>query len=339
MKKRKMLKNILVIRSGAIGDVIMSTPFLRNLRQNFPKAKISYLVGKWSKDVLRNNPNADEIISFDDDIYVKKQFFNVLKLIAKLRKRSFDLCFILDKSWIWNMFAFLIGIKKRIGFSRGREGIWNTDSVKFEGRKHEIDYNLDLLKKVKIKPVNYEPEIFSSKKDKQYASDFIDKIGNKGRIIGIAPGGAINPGQDAYIKRWPKERYLELTKLNYNFIIFGGKEDKEIADYIISDSKNKNIYNSIGNSPQQARELMKECDIIITHDSGAMHIASTTNTKLIVLFGPTPAKRFAPLGSYVISKKGRYCPCYDIYGNFKECEEKNCMEKIKVEEVIKIAQN
>lgn len=326
------MNNILVIRSGAIGDIIMATPFLRNLRENFPKSEISFLVGEYSKKVLKNNPNVDEIISFDDEIIIKKRLIGAIKLIKKLRKRRFDLCFILDKSWLWNLFAFLCGIKKRVGFSRGNEGILNTASVPFDGSISERGYYLELLKIIGLKAKDYQPEIFSEKNDIKYAKNFVRKIGRR-KIIGITPGGAVNPGQKAPIKRWPINRYIELTdKIKSAFIIFGDDNDKELAREIMEKSKNRQIYDATGLSIQKTKEIMSLCNVIVAHDSGAMHIASTTKTKLIALFGPTPAERFAPGLAIVIKAKCK--PCYTIYGRFENCDE-NCMESIHVEEVIK----
>ena len=159
----------------------------------------------------------------------------------------------------------------------------------------------------------------------------IDKKTNK-KIIGICPGGAVNPGQSAAIKRWPLKRYIELTNsISYNFIIFGNKKDKEISQKIISESKNNYLYDACANSIQEAKELMEKCDIIISHDSGSLHIASVAKTETIALFGPTPSKRFCPKKTTIIETKT--LPCYTIYGKFRNCKE-NQMEEILVEQVI-----
>jgi lipopolysaccharide heptosyltransferase II len=331
----KNIKNILIIRSGAVGDLIMATPLIKNIREDFPSSKISFLVGKWSKNVLNNNPNIDEIIEFEDEIIAKKKIFNVLALVSRLRRKKFDSCFILDKSWMWNLFAFLCGIKKRIGFSRGNEGAWNSVSVQFDGSKHEIEYNLELIKKIGANAKYYQPELYATKEDKEFASSFVKRISKKiERIIGICPGGASNPGQVAFIKRWPVEKYIELAnELNSLILVFGGKEDKSIAEHIITNSKNKNIYDATGISLQQTKEIMEKCDFIVSHDSGGMHIASTTRAKLVALFGPTPPNRLCPKNAILVQAK--CAPCYGIYGKYKEGCDKDCMNSISVEEVKK----
>ena len=333
MKKVKKSK-ILVIRSGAVGDVIMTTPFIKNLRENFPDSEIEFLVGKWSSGVLKDNPHIDEIIEFDDEIVVKKRIFGVSVLIRQLREKKFDLCFILDKSWMWNLFAFLCGIKERIGFSRGGEGIWNTKSVTFEGLKNEVKYNLDLLELKGLKTKDYATEIFTSKGDNGIAQKFMGSVlkSEEKKVIGLCPGGASNPGQDAFIKRWSVLKYIELTnKLDCTFLVFGDMKDGKIAEEIISKSENKGIYDATGKSIQETKEIMEKCKIIVGHDSGGMQIASTTSSKLIALFGPTPSNRFAPRNAEVIIAD--CVPCYTIYGKFDKCE-KDCMDSIKVESII-----
>ncbi len=338
---------ILVIRSGAIGDVIMTTPFLTNLRLAYPNASISYLVGDWSKSVLDNNPNVDEILSFNDEIITKKKLVKVLKLAKNLRKKQFDLCFILDKSWMWGLFAKVAGIKLRIGFSRGNEGRFHTLSIPFDGSKNEIDYNLKLLKKIGVKIKQVSPSLYSTSQDKIYAKKFIGSHSKllkplnrkiRKKIVGIAPGGASNPGQIAAIKRWPLDKYIDLlnllqTKKEIRVLILGSKDENMLANQILSLTKNKQILNATAFTIQQTKELMELCDVIVTHDSGALHIASTTHSKIIALFGPTPSKRFAPKKSIVLkSKKGPY---YDIYGKFNNANQ-DCMVYLSAKEVEKM---
>ena len=331
-------KNILVIRSGGIGDVLMTTTFLQVLRNKYKKSKISYLVGEWSKEVLEGNNDIDEIISFDDNIIFNKKIIKVFRSIHKLRKKKFDLCFILDKSYLWNLFAFFSGIPFRVGFDRYGEGFPNNLNVPFEGKKNEIGYYLDILRLLDIDVKKKKMKLPLSKNDIEFSNNFLKKksLTNK-KIVGIAVGGAENPGQNAHIKRWPKEKYIELINVlneRENIILFGGKNDFQLNEEIINAiliKKNK-IINAAGISLKQSSALMKKCRLFITHDSGAMHIAAAMDIKLIALFGPTPAERFAPRNAIIITSKGEGCPCYDIYGNYKKID---CMEDIKVKDVLK----
>ena len=330
------IKNILIIRSGALGDVIMTTPFIRSVRKNYPHAKISYLVGEWSASVLKNNPFIDEVITFNDNIINKKRFFGIVTLIKKVKLKKFDTAFILDKSYLWNLFAFFSGIVYRIGFDRDGEGFPNTINVPFDGKKYELEYNLDLLKKMRLKIIDTKMELFPSQSDFEKAKEIIRKT--KGIVIGIAPGGAKNPGQEMAEKRWPREKYLELIKKltthkNISIMLFGGPTDTDIGKFIELNTQKKRMINLIGKTNlHQSYLLMKKCKVVITHDSGPLHLAAASGTKIIALFGPTPPHRFAPKNAMILYKGTPEKPGYDIYGNVTR---KDYMSMIDVEEVYK----
>ena len=332
-----MADKILIIRSGAIGDVLMTTPLIRGIRKKFPKARISYLTGRWSKGVLEGNKRIDELIVFDDDIIARKNLAGFLNLVKRIKGKGFDLCIVLDKSYLWSLFAYFCGIPKRYGFSRNWGSLFNTKSVKFDGSKYELDYNLDVGKLLDINVKDKKMELFLGKGDLRFADDFVKRNKLK-NIIGMGAGGARNPGQDMAVKRWPKKRYIELiNKLTqkYDIILFGGPGDKEINDEIAKSVKRKHdVVNLTGKSLKQSAALINKCRYFVTHDSGLMHVASTTKTRLITIFGPTQAERFAPRNAVVIKNKTDCRPCYDIYGHFRKCKENRCMELVKTEDVL-----
>jgi len=307
-------KNVLVIRSCAIGDVLMSTPLIEALRSAWPDAKISYLVGKWSAGVLKNNPNIDNIIEFDDNLVVRKNVFGLLHLISILKKSQFDLCIVLDKSWLWSLFAKFTGAKIIVGFRRNHSIDLNTVSVPFSASKYELEYYLDIARKLGLEIKSTAMKIYATENDKKIASEY-----NTDNAVGIAPGGAQNPGQYLKAKRWPLKNYelliKKLLEKNYNLILFGGKADAEICnglanDVVVSVAGKTNI--------QQSYLLMKNCKYFITHDSGPMHIAAAAGLgkRLITIFGPTSPKRFAPPDATVLLPKSlprNYNPDSDVY--------------------------
>ena len=295
-------KKILIIRSGAIGDVIMTTPLIKALRKHYPHTEIIYLVGNWPKKIIEGNKNIDKIISFPDNIIYKKEIKGTFNLIKQLRKENIDLAFILDKSYHWSILAYLSNIKRRIGFNRigknGEEGFANNININFDGTKNEIDYYLDLAKIINIKIEEEKTEINLNEKDKQFAQDFVKKNKLSQKIIGLIPGGAKNPGQELDLKRWPIENTIQLIKIilknqpKTNIIIFGGPGDVDISQKIINtlteqNIDTKNILNLIGKtSLTETAALMRKCHIIITPDSGPLHIAATSQAKVIAASCP-----------------------------------------------------
>lgn len=341
LKKRKEIpkapKKILLVKSGAIGDVLMTTPFLRELRKLFPKAQINYLVGNWSKEVLNNNKNIDNVISFDEDIIFKNKFFAILGLAKKIQKQKYDMCFVLDRSYLADIFAYLCKIPLRIGFDRKGEGFSLTHKVKTEKNKHHINEYLKLLTFFNIKPKNKEMNLFVTKKDTGLTNRFLKKNKLSKKIIGVAPLGAINPGQKMLTRRWPIRKYKELIKTlanKYGIILFGGKEERNELEQIKNELDN-GVVNAAGLTIQQSSALMKKCKLFITHDSGAMHIAAASKIPVLSIFGPSNPHEKAPLNknSRFIWKKIECAPCLKD-NKFPDCKTIGCMETISVEEVL-----
>lgn len=334
-----MSKKILLFKIGAIGDVIMTTPLIKALRKRYPNYVIDYLVGMHSQKVLENNPHINDIIGFDEKIFFDKRAFSALGLIKSIRKRNYDIIFVLDKSIYTNVFASLLGIPVRIGFDRlGKEGKLLTKKVFYDGSMHEIRYYLKLLpQKDKKKGINYlKTEIFPSINDKNTIKKIMEKHDLK-RFIIIAPGGARNPGQAASSKIWPFEKFIEVIKgLKITVVLVGDKGDIQIGRIIEKKEKKQNIINLIGKtSIQQTSLLMKYADAIICNDTGALHMATTSNDRIVALFGPTDPKRFGPLSknSVILHKKTDCCPCNDIFGSFKRCNSNECMDRISAADV------
>lgn len=344
--KRKSLprdfspKKILIIRSGAIGDVLMTTTAVRCIRNHFPDAEIDFLVGNHSKDILEGNPDIDHIIPFDDRIIYEKRLSEVLHLSKDLKKMNFDLAVVFDKSWMWGVFAFLSGAKTRIGFDRKGEGFANNLNMGFDGSLYEVDYNNKVLALLGIGCSDRTMRIYPSAKDEKIAQDIVKKNRKKGKIIGIAPGGAKNPGQVMDSKRPKIEFYAKICDMigkGSCIIIFGSKEDSNAADSLKALTTAKLIDETGKLELRQTAALIGKCDLFITHDNGLMHIAAAMDTPLIAVFGPTQPERFAPKKSdaVIIKAKHKCSPCYDIYGNFsKTCR---CIDGIGPEEVAESA--
>lgn len=311
-------KKILIIRSGAIGDVLMTTPLIEVIRNKWPKARISYLVGRWSASVLKNNPNINEIIEFDDGIIAKKNPIKAATLAAKIRKKNFDTCFVLDKSWLWSAFVKLVGIPTTIGFQRKGKKAFNKVNIPFSASKYELDYYLDIARKLKMRIKTRKMKIYPTKEDES----FVKKFKIKKNTIGIAPGGAENPGQKFAAKRWPLRNYRNLIKKlaekEYNIILFGGRLDAGLCDSLKNVNPEKIVFVAGKINIQKSYLLMKKCKYFVTHDSGPMHIAACAGLgkKLITIFGPTSPKRFAPGGATVLKPRKlpkNYNPEQDVY--------------------------
>lgn len=252
-KNNESLK-ILLFKIGALGDTLMTTPFLRQLRSNFPLARIDYLIGNTSSVVLAGNKYLDNIIKFDEHIFFKKKPWKLLALVKKIRREKYDIIFVLDKHRVFNITGRFFGIKERIGFDRDRrEGNFLTQKIRYGNEKHEIYYYLDLLNGLKIRPDynDFKMDLFLEKKDDDFAKAFWRSHGlNKKKVIGIAPGGGKNSGEKTEYRNWPITNYIQLIKLllkrNYFIILLGGPDDKEKENEIMKTFSN-NILNKVNN--------------------------------------------------------------------------------------------
>lgn len=341
------VEKIALIKSGAIGDILMTTPLVRALKNKYPEAEITYVTGEKFKEIVSGNKNIDRIVTFD----TKKLFGSsaISRLLyfrefAKtLRKEKFDVCFILDKSYMANLFAYWCKIPVRIGFDRFGEGFPNTHNVEYKSVKHEIDYYLDTLNFLNVKDYDKHMELQVAKSDELFASNFMkkNKLIKSDVIIGIAPSATKDPNKNDSPRTWPEENYKKLVEritkpYNSKIIFFGGRDDVKVVKDIIS-KVNVKVYSCAGKTRiKQAAALIKMCDVFITHDSGLMHVASAAGVPVISIFGPTDPRRKAPLNerSVYLWKDTANCETCEIYGKFPYCNNHAKTEWVTVEEVL-----
>jgi len=344
------IKNIAIIKSGAIGDILMTTPLVRALRKAYPDAKITYIVGEKFVGILKGNKSIDEIIPFDTKKLFDSGFFEKIshfRQFARLLRGRFDTCFVLDKSYLAGLFAYWCKIPRRIGFDRSGEGFANTDNIKYRDVKHEIEYYLDLLKPIDTEQDGVKMELAINKNNIKFADSFFEENNiRRGAIIGIAPAVTKDPGKMKSPRAWPVRNYIELVQrlieiYKTKIIFFGSKDDAETIDTIQS-KITKNAYNSAGlTTVKQAAALIKKCDIFVTHDCGLMHVAAAMGVPVISIFGPTDPRRKAPInkGSAYLWKDSKKCEKCEIYGKFPYCNKHVGTDLIDVRDVLEQVDN
>ena len=129
-------KKILVIKTQAIGDVLLTTPSIRALRQKHPEAHITAMVGDWSKDALIGNPYLDDVIPYEDAYLLKFRIGKILRLVNFLRKKHFDKIFMFHPSGYIHFLGFLAGCSQRIGFVRDNSGFSLTEKIPWPENGH-----------------------------------------------------------------------------------------------------------------------------------------------------------------------------------------------------------
>jgi lipopolysaccharide heptosyltransferase II len=332
-------KNILVIKFGAIGDVILIVPSLRLLRNNFPDAHISVLIGPDSKHILKNCPYIDELILYDRKGR-DKGLKGLLKTAGVLRRRNFDMSVDFQNNRTSHVISWLGAIPERFGYhnGKGKLSFCVNKGIKYLNIKATpLAEQFRILKSMKINTSGASTylEIWPSKEDFLYVDNLLKNawVNSSQALVGINIGSS--PRWET--KRWPLKKFAKLSDMlaekDIRVVLTGSKDAEDIAKDFIKISATKPV-NAVGRtSITQLGALIKRCRVFLTGDSAPMHVASSMGTDFIALFGPTdPARHFEPDKKGIAIRKDLKCsPCYK-----SKCKSNACMESISVEEVYKL---
>ncbi len=317
-----------VVRFSSIGDIVLTTPLIRVIKENIKNAEIIFLTKREYSELLSTNPNISKIISFDEG--------NFTKFLSTVRKEKFDLFIdlhLIPRSILTIGFA---QSRKRVFYKKQR--LARQFMVNFKmGRptRHVIDLYLDCLKPFSLKIHNKNPEIFLTQPMENGVKTFLKKNRIKKPVVVIAPGAK------RYTKRWEAENFgnlcnLLIERMNTEIFILGSDEDKGVAEDVKSAIRHR-VYDLTGRtSLLQTAAFLKECSVLITNDTGPMHIATAVGTPVVAIFGPTvPEFGFAPYGerNRTIQIPLPCRPC-SLHGS-SECKKGHfkCMRFIKPDDV------
>jgi len=329
-------KRILVFNVNWLGDVLFSTAAIRNLRRNFPASYIACVIPSRCYHILKNNPNLDEIIIFDEKDR-HRGFKGHLEFIRGLRLRRFDAVFLLHRSFTRALLCYLAGIPQRIGYSTAKRAFLLTKRIRQPKKDslHRIDYYLNLLERAGLKVEDRYTEFISSDEDAIFVDEFLKKQDiRKDDFVAV-----INPGGNWLPKRWPKEYWARLAdrlilEFKAKVLISGAQGDTQLASEIEREMREKPILACGVFNLKQVAALFKRADLFVTADTGPLHIATAAGSRRIVaLFGPTSAQLTGPypLKNTVILSKDSGCrvPCYVV-----DCKDNRCMKAITPDDVI-----
>jgi len=337
------IPKILLIKLGAVGDLVLVSPFFDQLRKHFPHSEIVLIVGRSSHAAVENNPNIDRIILADDYVLYHGRLLTRLleffRLILKLRKEEFDLTFILHRAWSFNLLAYLIGVQVRVGFGRGHEGMFLTHPTSVHGVQNERESYLDLLRGMNIPAVYEKTYYFLSDEEKDFLGLYLERydIGSDEEMIAISPGGGDSAKSTMATKRWPVENYIGLIQRLQNdrpcrVILCGGPSDRKIANKIIKSCPDCLDITDL--SFGDMASLFRRCSIFIGNDSAPNHIASAMGIPCVGIWGPTDPRQWAPPDAHssIVIHEVECHPCLKE-GKFPECSHMKCMTSITVEDV------
>lgn len=312
----------LVIRMpNWLGDLVMATPILRDVRQKYPKAHITAMCQSNVAPLLHANPHLDGVLAFS---HADKS-----QAIKALRKGRFDLGILLTNSLSSAWLFWRGGVKKRIGFiSDGRRLLLNNPvpMPKERGQEHLVT----TYKRLLSPPLSdSSPELFVTPEEKEAVLKKFC-LSENSKIIGVNPGAAYGPA-----KCWLPDRFRAVTEKlledEQNTLLYvGDPASSGLIQEICRDLPSRVIDLSGKTTLRKLIALIERCDVFLTNDSGPMHIAAALKTPLVALFGSTNDVATGPYKHGTVIHKHVHCsPCY-----LRTCPtDFICMKSIEVEEV------
>lgn len=330
------IKKILIIQTAFIGDVILTTPLIEAAKKVFPDLSIQFLTIPSTGNIIKTHPLLDKVWIFDKR-GKNRGIIKLFRFAKKLRLENFDLALVPHRSLRSALMAFGARIPQRIGFDRSAGAFLFTKKIAYRQDLHEVERNLKLLAPFQESFPKIMPRIYPDKTDTLTVDCFIAERALKSAEHWIA----IAPGSVWATKRWLKEGYVELcNKLGQHkrlkIILIGGSDDKSLCEWIAETSKVEPV-NAAGRfTLRQSAELIRRCRLIITNDSGPLHLGVAVGTQVIAIFGPTvPAFGFYPYSENdIIFEKDVSCRPCAIHGGHK-CPTGTflCMKSITANEI------
>jgi len=296
-------KNILAVRNDRFGEFLLNIPAFTALRQSFPQAKLTVVVDPYLEELAHCIESIDAVMPFSNK---KHSFSEVLRFSRQIKAKKFDICIVFNPSREFHIISYLAGIPVRVGYNRKWPFLLShkTQDNKYLGLKHEIEYNLDLLRLIGINPTD---KTVSIKIDRDIIKRMRGYLGANYNIV------ALHPFTSDPIKQWPKGNFLRLAQkliaeLKVKVVIVGGKDEAGDSCAMFSNFGDHLINMTGRTTLVELAGVLKNCLLLVSGDSGPAHLASAVGVPVIAIFrDDLPGKsaiRWAPPGkdSVVIKK-------------------------------------
>lgn len=338
--------NILIVKLSAIGDVIHTLPALNAIRKHYPKAHITWLVEEAACDIVAGHEALDRVL-----VSKRKRWLKDLQgpgclgavkeactLIKDLRDTRYDL--ILDFQALFKS-GILIALakgKRKVGFGRGLEHMehsyifLNETIPAVDMEHHALSRGLMLLNALGIATpeVEYKLPVFDN--DRQKLIDLLRPYG----LENFRPLVAVNPVAKWATKLWSNQKFAQMAdslkaQFGVQIVFTGSLNDRLVIDDIISQMKNRAVNLAGETTLKMLAALYAEADMLVSTDTGPMHLAAAAGTPVVALIGPTAPWRTGPYGSghQIVRAELECAPCYK-----RRCESMDCMQQISVAQVL-----
>ena len=321
---------ILIIHTAFIGDIVLSTPLIKKIKDTYPDSDITYVTTPSGEAILKNNPHLNNIIVYDKR-GEHKGISGVWQLGKRLRYENFNMVITPHRYLRSSILSWLSRSPIRKGYDLASGSCLFTEKIKYDRTKHEVEKLLSFVAPENKK--RYEIELYPGEKEKMKGDNlWKENLLEDKKVVVLAPGSKW------FTKQWPVEYFNKLAESlkklsNARLIVVGGKDEINLP------IEKENIIDMRGKtSLLELADILSRADVVVTNDSSPIHIASAfKKPRIFALFGPTIEKfGFFPwsLNSKVFQVNGLKCRPCGIHGG-KSCPEKHfkCMRDILPEEV------
>jgi heptosyltransferase-1 len=338
--------NILIVKLSALGDVVQTIPAFEALRSHYPAAHITWLVEEGAAELLECYPGLDEIYVCQRKTWLRRLkkplswpavASEIIRFSREIRSRYYDV--IIDfqglfKSGIW---VGLARGARKIGFDGTREGSWrflNERLPPYDPNRHALDRYLDLARYLGAEVGGFlirDP--WTPVEEYQFRNKLNEVTRN-----GEGPLIVCHPGSRWQTKLWPEVKFARLAaemveRLQARVVFTGSANERDKITTIMHQAGGSGLYNWAGTTNlRELAYLCKKARVVISTDSGPMHLAAVLGTPVVALFGPTAPWRTGPYGNrHRVLRMERDCsPCFQ-----RNCETIECMTTIEVDDVLR----
>ena len=331
---------ILITRMKFIGDVVLTTPVIRSVREACPAAWIAYMGEKQAVSLLGQDPSLNEIIGFD---FGRPTIIEQPRVACALRRRKFDLAIDLFGNPRSALLTYLSGARVRVGPDRPGRGRFYTIRVRDDGKpKTAVAFHNQYLEAAGIPVVAHRPTLSITADEEREARIYLRWVGSTDRPVETPPLlVGIHPGATWPAKRWLPERFAELADrmtatLGARVVLTAGPQDDATTNAVLEHSF-ANITVLRGLPLRQLAAILRQCAVYVTNDNGTMHIAAAVGTPTIGIFGPGEEEIWFPYPSsegHKALRRDVFChPCHLDVCNRPGDAYMECMKLLTVDDV------
>lgn len=330
------VREILLIRTAYIGDVVMTVPMLKPLRERFPAARVSFLTAARARPVLEGNPHLDAILSYDPFWFYPTGYAAYRRFIRKLRQTPFDLV-VEARGDIRELFLLVRPLRARykVGYDVGGGGYLLTHVVPYPGLKHKVEYHLDIARHLGCPERPLEWGIHLGDRERAEVDALLAGAGVSGEFV------AVHPGSRMPLKAWFPERYAALCdalagRHRLPVVLLGGPDERPVVERIAGSATRATVNLAGALTLRQLAGVLARAAALVCNDSSPMHIAAAMRTPTVAIFGPSKSRETAPYAtvSRVVEKDYPCRPACDESTCRNIARPLGCLRDIAVGEVL-----